>query len=70
MNLDELKTLAGLTIKELIAKFDEQLPPDAYKEVPGGAGLTDIDPGYMKQVLNAVFGLCGIGWVISSIPTI
>ena len=62
MNLDDLKTFSGLTLKELAVKFDEQLPPDAYKEVPGGAGLTDIDPGYMKQVLNIVFGLCGIGW--------
>ena len=33
-----------------------------YSAVPGGADLTDIDPNHMTRVLNAVFGLCGIGW--------
>ena len=30
--------------------------------MPGAADLTDIDPNYMRKVLNEVFGLCGIGW--------
>ncbi len=60
--LTTLKTLTGLTLAELAAKLDEQLPADAYKAVPGGADLTDIDPNYMNRALNAVFGLCGIGW--------
>ena len=34
----------------------------AYKAVPGAADLTDIDPNYMRKILNEVFGLCGIGW--------
>ncbi len=62
MQLDDLKTLTGLKLKDLAMKLDEELPGDAYKPVPGGADLTDIDPSYMKQVLNTVFGLCGIGW--------
>ncbi len=62
MNFDALKTLTGLTLAELAAKLDEQLPADAYKAVPGGADLTDIDPNYMNRMLNEVFGLCGIGW--------
>ncbi len=62
MQLDELKTLTGLTLKELAVKLDEELPADAYSGVPGGADLTDIDPGYMRKVLTQVFGICGIGW--------
>jgi hypothetical protein len=30
--------------------------------VPGGAALTDIDPGFMRDELNRLFGMCGIGW--------
>ncbi len=57
-----LKTLMGIGITDLPAKLDEQLPPEAYKAVPGAADLTDIDPNYMNRTLNQVFGLCGIGW--------
>lgn len=56
------KTLTGLTLVEVARKLDEELPPDAYTRIPGAVDLTDIDPGYMRQVLNAVFGLCGYGW--------
>ena len=56
------KTLTGLTLAEVARKLDEELPPDAYTRIPGAVDLTDIDPGYMRQVLNAVFGLCGYGW--------
>ena len=62
MNITSLKTLTGLTLADLAAKLDEELPPDAYKAVPGGADLTDIDPNHMNRVLNEVFGLCGLGW--------
>lgn len=62
MNTKDVKTMTGLTMAEAIAKLDEQLPPDAYSAVPGGADLTDIDPNYMRKVLNEVFGLCGLGW--------
>ena len=62
MNTKDVKTMTGLTMAEAIIKLDEQLPPDAYSAVPGGADLTDIDPNYMRKVLNEVFGLCGLGW--------
>lgn len=56
------KTLTGIAVAELPVRLDEELPPEAYKPVPGGADLTDIDPNHMTRVLNQVFGLCGIGW--------
>ena len=59
---DTFKTLTGLTLAEALAKLDEELPPDAYSKGPGAVELTDIDPGYMRQVLNAMFGPCGLGW--------
>jgi hypothetical protein len=61
-SLEGLKTLAGLGYVELVKKLDEELPPDAYSAVPGGADLTDIDPNHMRRILNACFGLCGVGW--------
>lgn len=60
--LTDFTTLTGLTLAEALAKLDEQLPADAYSPVPGPVALTDIDPGYMRHVLNAVFGPCGLGW--------
>ena len=56
------KTLTGMTLEEVAVRLDEQLPPDAYKPVPGGADLTDIDPNFMRKVLNEIFGVCGYGW--------
>ena len=56
------KTLTGMTLEEVSVRLDEQLPQDAYKPVPGGADLTDIDPNHMRKVLNEVFGVCGFGW--------
>lgn len=69
MNLNDLKTLTGLTLDALAQKLDEQLPASAYKAVPGGADLTDINPNHMNDVLNACFGLCGIGWGYAFDPT-
>ena len=69
MNTKDVKTMTGLTMAEAIVKLDEQLPPDAYTAVPGGADLTDIDPNYMRKVLNEVFGLCGLGWGYEYAPT-
>jgi hypothetical protein len=62
MDITKIKTLVGITLEELVKKLDEQLPKDAYSAVPGAAGLTDIDPNYMRLTLNLLFGLCGIGW--------
>ncbi len=62
MDIKSFQTLTGLSYEAAITRLDEQLPADAYTAVPGGADLTDIDPNYMRKVLNEVFGLCGIGW--------
>jgi hypothetical protein len=62
MDINNVKTMTGLTMVEAATKLDEQLPAEAYTAVPGGADLTDIDPNYMRKVLNEVFGLCGLGW--------
>jgi hypothetical protein len=62
MDMNQIKTLAGLTLAEASARLDEQLPAEAYSAVPGGADLTDIDPNWMREVLNSIFGICGFGW--------
>lgn len=69
MDIKSTHTLTGLTLEEAQKKLDEQLPSDAYKPVPGAADLTDIDPNYMRKVLNEVFGLCGLGWGYSYEPS-
>lgn len=61
-------TLPGLSLAEAATKLDAQLPAEAYSPVPGGADLTDIDPNWMRLVLNEVFGLCGYGWGYSFHP--
>ena len=58
----EFKTMTGIDIEALPAILDAELPAEAYTSVPGGADLTDIDPNYMRKVLNETFGLCGLGW--------
>lgn len=58
----DFMTLTGLPLPAARTILDKELPRDAYKPVPGGANLTDIDPNYMRKVLNEVFGLCGLGW--------
>lgn len=60
--MNETTTLTGLTLAEAGVILDEELPASAYKPVPGGADLTDINPNHMRRVLNDVFGLCGYGW--------
>lgn len=74
MKLEELKTLMGLTLKELATKLDEQLPDAAYKAITASRGrdgneLTDIDPNYMNQVLEQCFGLAGVGHGFTYQPT-
>lgn len=66
--IQSYKTLTGLTLEQVAKKLDAELPKDAYKAVPGAAGLTDIDPNYMRQVLNETFGICGLGWGYSYAP--
>ena len=54
MQLDQLKTLTGLTLVDLAAKLDEPLPADAYKAISGthnknGGELTSCD--YCGRIL-------------------
>jgi len=67
-NIQSYTTLTGLTLEQVAVKLDAELPKDAYTAVPGAAGLTDIDPNYMRKVLNEIFGMCGIGWGYSYDP--
>jgi hypothetical protein len=60
--MDAIKTITGYTLTEAIAKLQEVLPPPAYKSVPGGAKLTDINPAHLTEVATKVFGMCGVGW--------
>lgn len=60
--LSDFFTSTGLTLAEAIALLDQELPGSAYKPVPGAVDLTDIDPNWMRKVLNQVFGICGYGW--------
>jgi hypothetical protein len=62
MNYSSLKSLTGFPWAQIEVELDRELPPDAYSPVPGGAGLTDIDPAYMRDEFNRLFGVCGIGW--------
>ncbi len=61
-------TLTGLTLDEALKRLMEVLPGRAYKAVPGAAGLTDIDPSYLTEVVTDVFGACGVGWVFEFDP--
>ena len=60
-NIQSYTTLTGLTLAQVAEKLDAELPKDAYTAVPGAAGLTDIDPNYMRKVLNETFGMRRIG---------
>jgi hypothetical protein len=55
-------TFTGIKAEEIPAKLAEHFPPQAYKEVPGGAKLTDINTGFMIERLTEVFGPRGLGW--------
>lgn len=57
-----MKTLNGYLVRDLSAILDQPLPPQAYKALPGAAGLTDIDAGWQRRAFNKIFGVYGIGW--------
>ena len=61
-DLSKITTLTGIMMAELPEFLDKELPADAYKAVPGAVGLTDINPNYMRMVLDEAFGMCGLGW--------
>jgi hypothetical protein len=55
-------TFTGVKAEEISTKLAEHLPPEAFKGVPGGADLTDINTGFMIERVTAVFGPRGLGW--------
>lgn len=66
--MDEIKTLTGKTMDEVLKHFKRLLPADAYDKVPGGANLTDIAPAFLLESLTEMFGLCGFGWSVDYDP--
>ena len=62
MLANKLMTLAGIPWSTVEVELDKELPADAYSPVPGGASLTDIDPAFMRDEFNRLFGVCGFGW--------
>lgn len=68
MNI-KLFTLTGIPVDQVVAKLAEPFEPQAYKGVPGGADLTDINTGYMIERATEVFGLRGLGWKLEYSPT-
>jgi len=59
---NKLMTLKGIPWSTVETELDKELPADAYSPVPGGASLTDIDPAFMRDEFNRLFGVCGFGW--------
>ena len=57
-----MRTLNNFPINELSTLLDQPLPPQAYKALPGGAGLTDIDASWQRRAFNKIFGVYGLGW--------
>src|SRR4030065_952531 len=57
----KLFPLTGVPVSQIVGKLAEPVEPQAYKGVPGGADLTDINTGYMIERATQVFGLRGLG---------
>jgi len=67
--LDQLTTLTGVPATELATRLAAPFTsPKAYKRVPGGANLTDINTGYMLERATEVFGPRGLGWALEYVP--
>jgi hypothetical protein len=61
--IDQLFTLTGIPVAQILNRLAEPFDdPKAYKPVPGGADLTDINTGHMLERVNQVFGPKGLGW--------
>lgn len=60
---NDIRTLMGFTIQEVITILDEPLEDSAYSKIGGVPGdFTDIKPAWLYQYLNNLFGVCGVGW--------
>lgn len=56
-------TFTGIPAAEIPSNLAEPFDdPKAYKGVPGGADLTDINTGHMLERISQVFGPKGLGW--------
>ena len=56
-------TFTGIAAAEIPSRLAEPFnDPQAYKGVPGGADLTDINTGHMLERITQVFGPKGLGW--------
>ena len=65
---DKLFTLTGVPVSQIVERLAEPFEPQAYRGVPGGADLTDINTGYMIERATQVFGLRGLGWKLEYSP--
>jgi hypothetical protein len=68
VKISGLQTLTGIPYSEIAKRLKEPFEALAYKGVPGGADLTDINTGYMIERLTEVFGLRGFGWNLEYQP--
>ena len=60
---NQLFTFTGIPAAEIPTRLAEPFDdPRAYKGVPGGADLTDINTGHMLERITQVFGPKGLGW--------
>lgn len=66
--LDDGFTVTGIPASEIGKRLAEPFGPEAYKPVPGGATLTDINTGYMIERVTEVFGPKGVGWNLKFSP--
>lgn len=67
--MNKLFTYTGVSAEEIPSKLAEPFDdPKAYKGVPGGADLTDINTGHMIERVTEVFGPKGLGWNLTWDP--
>jgi hypothetical protein len=64
INIQTWKTAAGVAVEKIAVLLAEIFADadKAYKAVPGGADLTDINTGHMIERVTQVFGIKGLGW--------
>jgi len=61
--IKEVTTLTGIPIMEALARMNAQLESGAYRALKvSGIVLTDINPGYLVEEMNNIFGPHGWGW--------
>ena len=61
--IKDVTTLTGIPIMEALTMLNAQLESTAYKAMKlSGMVLTDINPGYLVEEMNRIFGPHGWGW--------